>query len=761
MLFHPSATKIGKPNRLDKDRYPNKDTNEEYHLDYAKWAWGAANDYRHQEWIEKTVINKRFYKGDQWIEDEDLEAFLKDSTGEQRNRIKVIHNIVRPMVEQYRGNAIRLKINATARSVSKMAITRKDEALAEQIFKTEVSNEFEEVGEALRANDQSIGRDEAETTAIFENLYVDQYSIMINRLLRYVSNLNKFENQQVRISENLALSGLGVNRAFQHGGHQRYRVVESDEFWFDRDAREKDLTDASFMGTQEPMDPALIFEKWENIPDEQKRYIENYVSENSEGIMQSTINGRAWNQSRVPVVSAYWRDTEKYKYGWVLDENGYELLTKIDYVYPGEDEARYTDKDVIDPPESPKNKRLFKKKNTRNMYVDVLRYAVFIPGEAIATEAQKSNPEHRYNDILLEFGLDDYQETSMLDISNVKFPFKCSTWGYVDGEVFSPVDDAINPQRLINRVLSVAESQLNNAGGSGPVIDESTIGSQDIDEIRTSINQGDAITLHTKGKGIPNSIGQYDASPSAGTYKMFDMIPIMENMLKTTTGINEGLSGQSTGSDQLVGVTELMIQRGSLMQEPFYAALADVFLQMYQHTATVGKRFYIDNERELAIAVGDDGLDILKLAKDMRNEDFRTFIKRENVDTILTSQANQMLGLFFELQLIDKATYANLYDRSTPEEVTFEMRKRMGEQQELQRRQAQEDQAMNQQMQAQEQQMMQQQQAQEQQMMQQQQAQDEQGRLFQRAERLENNQHEINKIDAKGSVDMRKEIAKG
>ena len=760
MLHHPSATKTGKPNRLDKDRYPNKDTNKEYHIDYAKWAWGAGNDFRHQAWIDKTIINKRFYKGDQWFGTEDIESFLQDATGEQRNRIKVIHNIIRPIVEQYRGNAIRLKINANAKSVSKMAINRREEALAEQLFKTDIANEFDAVGEAMRENDQSIGKDSNETTAIFENLYVDQYTIMLNRLLRFCADLNKFENQQLRIAENLALSGLGVNEAFHHGGHQRYRVVESDEFFFDRDAREKDLTDASFMGKQEPMDPALIFEKWENISDIQKSYIENYVSENSEGSMNSTATGRTWNQSRVPVVTSYWRDIQKYKYGWVKDENGYDLLTKIDFVYPGDDEARYTEEDVITPPDTPKNKRLFKKKNTRNMYVDVLRFAVFIPGEAIATEAQKNDDQHKYNDILLDFGMDDYQETNMLDISNVKFPFKCSTWGYVDGEIFSPVDDAINPQRLINRVLSVAESQLNNSGGSGAVIDESTIGSQDIDEIRTAMNQGDAITLHTKGKGIPNSIGQYDSSPSAGTYKMFDIIPIMENMLKSTTGINEGLSGESTGSDQLVGVTQLMIQRGSLMQEPFYAALADIFLQMYQHTATVGKRFYIDNERELAIAVGDDGLEVLVLAKDMRNEDFRAFVKRENADSVLQGQANQMLGLFYELQLIDKATYANLYDRASPEEVTFEMRKKMGQQQELQRRQAIQEQEMMQQQQAAEGQMMQQQQAQQNQMMQQQVAQDQQAAQFARAKDLEDKQHDLNKIEMKGIVDIEKENAR-
>ena len=170
---------------------------------------------------------------------------------------------------------------------------------------------------------------------------------------------------------------------------------------------------------------------------------------------------------------------------------------------------------------------------------------------------------------------------------------------------------------------------------------------------------------------------------------------------------------------------------------------------MYQHTATVGKRFYIDNERELAIAVGDDGLEILKLAEDMRNEDFRTFIKRENVDSILNSQANQMLGLFLELQLIDQATYANLYDRSTPEEVTFEMRKKMGERQEKQRREAK----------AQEQQA-QQVQASEEQFMQEQQARDAQVRLFDRAQKLEENQHDLNKIETQGVVDIEKENAK-
>ncbi len=74
---------------------------------------------------------------------------------------------------------------------------------------------------------------------------------------------------------------------------------------------------------------------------------------------------------------------------------------------------------------------------------------------------------------------------------------------------------------------------------------------------------------------------------------MFNIIDIMKNHVQDTTGVNEALKGESTGSDQLVGVTQLMIQRGSLMQEPFYNAISQVFLQSYQAIATVEKEFIV------------------------------------------------------------------------------------------------------------------------------------------------------------------------
>jgi hypothetical protein len=175
---------------------------------------------------------------------------------------------------------------------------------------------------------------------------------------------------------------------------------------------------------------------------------------------------------------------------------------------------------------------------------------------------------------------------------------------------------------------------------------------------------------------------------------MFEIIPAIKSMVQGMTGVNDPLQGQSTGPDQLVGVTELLIQRGSLMQEPFYSAQANLFVQLYQYAATVSKRRYIDNERELAIIAGDEGVEILKLAKDLRNEDFRVFVSRENDDSVLKNQANQMLELFLQRQLIDDKVYANLFNRSTPDDVAKALRSQAGLRAEAARQAAREQQQM-------------------------------------------------------------------
>jgi len=667
-----------KPNRLE---FPDKNTNPDYHARYAKYAISNSSTHLHNEFIRKTQVNKHFYKGKQWEFEEDLEAFLKDDTGQDRNRIKIVQNIVRPLIEQFRGNAIRMVINARVKSISKMSIKRMEDKLKEKLFLTDVANEMSSLFAERLRKEEALGKDRAETKRIFNNLYRDEYIDSMNKLLKFQRELNQYGKKQLTAAENLGLSGLVVLENYLHGGHNRTKVVPSENFFFDRSAIESDLTDCDHQGKLEWMTPSDIFERWQSVwrDTSAKKAIEDYVTSNSPSQLYHLGHNANTSQNgpRVPVYYVYWRDYDTYEYGYVTDEFGLPLLDKINFTEPGSEKPKWTDADLIDPPDTPKNRDLFGGKKKRNLVVDVLRRCIIIPSDVLGR--QESSNE-KPNDIICEFGAYPYQETNYMDPSNVKFPFKCQTWAYVDGEVLSPVDDVINPQRFINRIMSVTESQINNSGGAGFIYDKDAVDPQTGEaEIMRSVAQGKPVGLRSKGRGIPNMMTPYDATPKQGTYNMYTLVDQMKRFTQETTGVNDPLQGASTGPDQLVGVTELLIQRGSLLQEPFYYALADVFLQNFQFVATVVKRMYINNERELVIATDDSSAEIIKLAKDMYNEDFQAFVKRDNSDEILISAGNQQLQLFKEIGLIDEARFANLWNRSTPEDISRAIRDQAGD----------------------------------------------------------------------------------
>jgi hypothetical protein len=659
------------PSRVDgtaKDKF--------YHLQRAKYYVTAGYNSGHYEWLKRTAVNKDFYQNKQWSLQEDKDTFLSDDTGNVLNRIKFTVNTIRPTVEQYRGNAIILNISAAAKSLSRSSVNRREKILSEQLLKSRTAGEFPNVGGIMRENDVSIGETDEQTQAIFENLYVDKFTEEINDLLNYSKRINKFAKKQLGIAQKLALSGLAVEQLVLHGGHARYESIESEDFIWDKDAREFDLTDSEFQGTLRPMDVPSILERWQLAP-ESAEALENYVSNN--GNATTTVHHyktRPYTGSKVPVHTIYWKDVDRKRYGWVKDRFGYDCLEPIisdkeKKTKESDGKYRYTEADLITPPDTPKNRELFPgDKKIASLYCDVLRYCVYIPGEVLTDkDSQRSE-----NDVVLEFGMDEYQDTNYQDLTNVKFPFKVALWGYVDGEVFSPVDDLINPQRFMNRMLSLTESRFNSSGGSNIIIDEDAV--EDAAQTYSDIKEGKPITVSTRGKGIPNTVGTYDATPTRGSYEMFKVVSEVKEFMQSVTGINEGLRGESTGQDQLVGVTKLMIQRGTLMQEPFYNAVTDIFLQMYDGIASVGKKYYIDNKKELAIIAGDEAVRIFTLSEDLRNEDFLTFVERENSDEALKNTANQLLQTFYlEMGLIDETLFSNLYDRSTPTKVMMEVRK--------------------------------------------------------------------------------------
>jgi hypothetical protein len=682
-------------NGQDRPTILEKVKSEKYHIDFARYCLGQANNQHQNNFANKVAINKKFYTNNSWIKEEDLDLFFKDDTDQGRNRIKMRKNIIRPMVEQYRGNAIRMGINFKVKSISSQAINRRENTLARMLHFSNIANDPNNPWGDDMKKQMAIGNSEGETRAIFENVYVDKYVEKMNYLLGYISDRNKFSDKQVRLSEELALTGMAVMGEYEYSGHQQFEIVPSENFFFDRSAKEYDLSDAEFMGEVLYMTTSEIFEQYPDLDDPQRAVIENYAKQYRKAAQEASVqshngvnNQQFVNSGKVPVYKTYWKDGDVYEYGYVLDKFGYEYLTRINHIEEGDEKPRYTDNDLIRS-NSERAKRLLNGKLKRRLHMDTLRMAIFIPNEIISIGGQSGLNEQKNNDILLEWGVAPYQETENLDFDSVKFPYKCYCWGYVDGEVLSPIDDAIDPQRFINRIMSIAENQINNSRGSGTVIDSSMV--DDEGEVVRNMNQSKPIFIKAKGRGVQNAVSQYDSTVKAGTMVLFNIIDSMGKLIQDVTGVNEALKGESTGSDQLVGVTQLLIQRGSLMQEPFYNAITNVYKQCYESAASKGKRIYADNERNLCIAVGDEGADVIKITKDMKLEDFRCFIKRQNSDEMLVESGNQMLMALFSIQLadgsrlLDEKRFANLYGRSTPDEIGIALRQAAKEKEEIQR----------------------------------------------------------------------------
>ena len=646
---------------------PNKLTSKKdkhYHREYAKFCLSSMSNYIYRRFINRCLINWSFYKGQdgQWIFDEDIEAFFLDESGDVRNRLKWTKNVIKPMVQQYVGNAIRLSYDAKAKCISDFVINKREEELSKLKALQKVADAMPFFKDIIK-NFAPIEDTELETEELFYNTFVETYEKDINNLIEFIANEVNMDELKVQITRNLAICGLGIYKGYEAGDNYVAESVNPLFFGWDMSAKKPDLSDAEFMHDWYYMDSPSIFEKYQHITPDERELIENYSNSNTQNSMHKIVNGiYTIPGGKVPVYEVYWKDIEKREYGWVMDEYGYPYYTMVN-----NEDSIYTDKDLIEPAtEKHKEEMGGKKKHT--IYVDIVRYCIIIPQEEIG---------HGGGDIILEYGILPYQEKNLYDPANVRFPYKCYTYIYDRGEVLTPLDDVIDPQRFLNRTLSVVESHMANMRGTGTVISKSAVDDRDGEaDITRNINSSKPIFVDTDRVGsVQNAIGTYGTNIGGGTLQMFQVIQQVQQSIQDVTGVNEAMTGTQGGSDVLVGVIEAQIQRGSLVQEPFYWALTSILRQAYEHMATVGKAIYHDNPRKLAMMVGDEGMSRIEITKDHLLQDYRIFIKRSETPEQGVAAANQLLFTLLQAGLIDQVIFANLFNRASPDLVADALRK--------------------------------------------------------------------------------------
>lgn len=657
-----------RPNRLE-----TKVKDKDYHVKFARYcvSSGMGHPY-HQDFLLANAIFWNFYKGNQWIFQEDLDTFLMDESGNPRSRMKFNENIIKPLVKQWVGNAIKMQFNAKAINISPFAKSRRDDALAQMLFLTDVANNIGgKVGEGMR-NDYGLGSSGQETQELFENYYVDCYAKATNNLLRWSKDRNRFDTSIRNITEYMAITGMGIHKGYCMNGEQEWEVTDPSNFFWDRGGKRKDLKDASFMGEWYYKTTPDLFERFHDLSKAERDAMENFTQRSTEtyapiyGFMQTT-------QDRLFACESYWKDVEEQTFGYVMDRFGDELLTQINVKDEDGSLAKdsYTDKDLIIPQTENYRAFLGEGKKKKTIYVDVLRYCIFTPREICGVQDSRMGG----TDIVYEYGKVPYQDTNALDPSAVEFPYKVQTFIYHNGEVISPIQDAINPQRMLNRALSASDAIINNSRLSGTVIDENAVDPQGgAEEVERNISLGKTVYLDTSKMGIQNVVGTYNSNLGNNLAPINDYKQSVLATVQRTTGVNDAMTGSGGKAGDLVGVKEAQIERGTLVQEDFYAGIGDIMLDTYQAVASQGKRIYADSKRKLSLIVGDEESIELIITKDMAMEDSRVFIHRASPDEQQKTDAMAASLQLFQLGLLGDRQVAQVWGRGDLTEVAKLMR---------------------------------------------------------------------------------------
>jgi hypothetical protein len=654
-----------KPNRVET---PERDKDITYHIKYARWVVGSGSNHLQMDYLNRYEINRNFYMNRQWVMEEDLEAFFKDENNNDRNRLQVTRNYIQPMVEQYRGNAEKMTFDMKVANLSPLAKSRRERSLSKLIMYNFVGKKLPGFQDYIQDNNFPTGGDQAEVESKFNNLYSDSLVVDANKLLRYYKNLNHLEGMKMSFAIDVALAGICVAQSYPYAGEWITERILPDQFGWDRTAKQPDLSDSSFFFKYKDSEVSTVFERYQNIDPDLRKSIENFASRIT-GSSFAT-NNIFTTAGKIPVYTAYWKDLTVDYFGYVTDEYGQRILHRINYVEENETKPRYTNKDLV-----PYNnlteyqKKVLKGNNIAELYVDLWRYCDFVPKEILGVVQVPTT-----KDVALEWGVVPYQEPDLYKPTNMAPPFKVGTWSYLDGVTLSPVDVVINPQRMINRFLSVMENNVNNSGGAGVVYDKDLLGSTTEDEAISKINKGEPVGINAKGRGVQNVMGRYDSTPKESIVAFSNLIDSFKSAIEEVTGVNQAVKGDTGNPDQLVGIMQLQIQRGSLIQEPFYAALTDCFRGCYQSVISSGRRYYADNQVELVDAVGEDAAEIIKLSKDTNTESLRLTLTRSIDSANERMSVDSSLMSWLQFALIDQDTVSKLYGRASMEEALYEMR---------------------------------------------------------------------------------------
>lgn len=664
---------------------PEQDKGEAYHALWTRYFLSRQVG----AWIEfyrsNYVLNMEYAIDSRWGEEEDVRMFLGDGPA-QTSRIPFKFPILSPMLTRMIGAVDNISITAKAEPATQhLAQTRKEDALA----KAMVMSRAAQAGPAMTSvyENMGISPNEQETEQIFDMTYQDQIIRGANSLMNMLAERSKLDDTKRVAAGYMALSGAAAAHCFINGNNLEWEMCEPREVGWDTSSMRPDFADGQFVYHCPLMNVSSIGERWNPVKDKIEA-LDKWAR-----ILPGGYNFNAgWPQSRPRVFTMYWKDMKYVDRGYVI-KDGEEQYVTINEVNPDTGKPDFTDKDLIEPPMNIYTDAWTaseKKSKKQRRAIEVVRYCSMIPWEYLPGgytknmpfAADRTAPKPPMNsglpdvgvvgDLVLDYGMYPLQESDPDDVYSVKFPIKFSSWRYLGGHVVAPLTSARDPQRWMNQITSDIAWRMRKAGGKATLIAKEAVDGSNMDEeeINMKVKEGDTLVLSASMLGgLQNASGQIDASPGAGIYNLLGALPQFKAIAESATGVYESNYGAPQGG-QLVGTLQLQLQQAGVMQQPFYAAIAELYKQIHQFNAQAGKQFYSKRPWLLSQMVGDDDIQAMISSEEMQIEQFRVKINLSPEGAQLrTITDQQIIPQLMQMGMLDPVTAAQLMGRSTPDDV--------------------------------------------------------------------------------------------
>lgn len=638
---------------------------EKYCNDKARFHMSRVNNVR-MDWFRLQYgVNSSFSRG-AWGIDEDYLTYLKDGT-KSTTRKELSIPLFHPMVMRFVGQASSVAISAKATAVTQYVKVRKETEMNLAVARAQGAQQGSYVEDAVMST-TGVGTDERDAEWTAETTYQDKYEKTASSMMTMQEVFNDYTYLKNSNANVIACSGLFAAHCVKDGMRMKWEVCHPYDVAWDTTSLRGDFADGEFAMHFPLMNISTLAARYPV----KKDLIES-LNQMANTFVTSSSNG--WPQGKPRVATVYWKEPNYVKQGYVMTDNGLRLVA-IDEKDPDTGVVRYTEKDCVELDQIPKNRYTKSwKKKVQMGFLEQNYYCTFIPWEytPYATkQAANSYEQGKSMDVVLAYGLCDFQEPMYNNPHKVGLPLKFSTVELIDGYVVAPMTSAISPQRVANQVTSDLVWRLSKSGNQSTWVDSRALAGSDmsIEEITYAQKEGNTIEIDaTAAGGMNNAIGKTDTSPSTGFYNLWGVLPQLQGMAQMGTGISDATQGQSQGAGQLVGTTELLLQQSNTMMQPFVQCITHAFRQMHQFDVQAGKMFYSQYPWALAEMVGDEGVEVFIQSKEMALEQFRADVEITVNSTQIKAATDKWLLELYQLQVLDLDTVGNLGGRSYPSDV--------------------------------------------------------------------------------------------